>query len=76
MVVLTFCQAPLTTGKAAAHHAPLDTDTKKKVDECYDRLTNPKNYHGMYKERFKEKGLIEGEVSTAYSHSFFPLTLS
>jgi hypothetical protein len=46
--------------------APLDADTKKKVDECYDRLTNPKNYHGMYKERFKEKGLIEGEVGTLF----------
>jgi Ca2+-binding EF-hand superfamily protein len=36
----------------------VDATTKKKVDECYDRLTNPKNYHGMYKERFKEKGLL------------------
>jgi hypothetical protein len=36
------------------------------VDECYDRLTNPKNFHGMYKERFKEKGLIEDDSSKVY----------
>ncbi len=43
------------------HKANLTSDDKKRGDECYDRLTNPKNFHGMYKERFKEKGLIEGE---------------
>ncbi len=46
---------------ANGHKANLTSDDKKRGDECYDRLTNPKNYHGMYKERFKEKGLIEGE---------------
>ncbi len=56
-------------------HAPADADTKKKVDECYDRLTDPKNYHGMYKERFKEKGLIEGADASVRFLSLLMLPL-
>merc|ERR1712100_111200 len=37
----------------------LDPEEKKKVDSTYDRLANPASFHGMYKERFKEKQLID-----------------
>ena len=50
-----------TTGPKEA----LTEEDKKRGDACYDRLTNPKNFHGIYRERFKEKGLIEGEEPTS-----------
>jgi hypothetical protein len=53
----------------------LDAETKKRVDACYDRLSNPKNFHGMYRERFREKGLIEGESPSVQYLLHFSLSL-
>jgi hypothetical protein len=49
----------------------LTAEEKQKVDACYDRLTNPKNFHGMYKARFAEKGLVEPAPETAPEAFFF-----
>jgi hypothetical protein len=41
------------------------------VDACYDRLSNPKNFHGMYKARFEEKGLLEKDTKTVRAPLLF-----
>ena len=47
--------------RTATAKTVLSPEDKQRGDACYDRLSNPKNFHGIYRERFKEKGLIEGE---------------